>query len=712
MANISTGNIPGGGAPGADGADGDFIYVGYASASDGTGFTLTFSASLAYIAIKRSAVEIASPLVGDFAGLWTKYKGDNGTNGTNGTNGADGDNSYTYIAYASADDGSGFTMTYNSALTHIAIKTTTVEIPSPVVGDFTGLFVRYLGTNGADGATGHRAGMVYMFGSSTGAADPTDGKFRLNSATGASVTILRLDDLDNLAVNMEALIQTIVAGDIIEIRSDSTSGTTFLALRATGIPTDATGYWNVPVAYVAGIVPPTNAEICVIQRYGQGNKAGVRYDFSTLATSGDPGPGLFYMSNASSSAVTNLYIDDVAIGSVSAQTFLAAWVKNGLILIQQNGGVNFAIFRINATPTDSGTYFTVPVTYLAGGNFSNTDACVFTYIPSPNVSWDGTDLLDESGVSISTPLAFDTFADAVTATAAAYVGKTAQVRNPGNNVVSATDRRTVRGRPALIFSNPDSGRWECADGEMLLHRGANTAPASGAISFDVTCPAATWIGTYALATANGGLETKITSAGLGAHGLSSANLGAMIEVTAGTNWTPGLYKLTVIEAAGDELTIDHPFNPGGNVLGQPTFTLINGTSAEVLLKRIKIPALSVDGGVRWSATFDCTGTVSKRPRIKYGASGVSVATAIEYFNVQDTAANAIGVYGGFDNRGATNRQIGWHNASSATGVGTTSGSPETSQIESNVATDLLITAHISSAGDMIQLSRSAVWVTL
>lgn len=709
MASFSSGGAAGGGAPGADGADGDFIYVGYATASDGTGYNAAPDASRKYIAILRSELEIPSPVVGDFAGLWQKYIGENGSNGSNGTNGTDGDNAYVYVAYASADDGSGFTMTYNSALTHIAIKSTTTEIPTPVVGDFTGLFVRYLGTNGADGATGHRAGMVYMFGSSTGNADPGAGKFRLNSATGASVTILRLNDADNLTVNMEALIQTIAAGDIIEIRSDSTSGTTFLALRATGVPTDATGYWNVPVAYVAGIVPPTNAEICVIQRYGVGNKGGLRYDFSTLATSGDPGPGLFYMSNASSASVTNLYIDDVAIGSVSAQTFLAAWVKNGLILVQQNGGVNFAIFRISATPTDSGTYFTVPVTYLAGGNFTSTDACVFTYIPSPNVSWDGTDLLNEAGESISTPLTFDTFADAVTATAAAYVGKTAQVRNPGNNDVSATDRRTVRGRPALIYSNPDSGRWECADGEMLLHRAANTAPASGSISFDVTCPAATWIGTYTLALANGGLETKITSAGSGAHGLSATNLGAMIEVTAGTGWTPGLYKLTVIEAAGDELTIDHPYDGG---LGQPTFTLINGTSAEVLLKRIKIPALSVDGGVRWSATFDCTGTNSKRPRIKYGAAGVTVAAAIEYFNVQDTAANAIGINGGFDNRGATNRQIGWHNASSATGVGTTAGSPETSQIESNVATDLLITAHISVAGDMIQLSRSAVWVTL
>lgn len=80
--------------------------------------------------------------------------GEDGTNGTNGTNGTDGDDAYVYIAYASADDGTDFTLTFNSALNYIAIKTTTTPIASPVASDFTGLWKNYKGATGNTGATG------------------------------------------------------------------------------------------------------------------------------------------------------------------------------------------------------------------------------------------------------------------------------------------------------------------------------------------------------------------------------------------------------------------------------------------------------------------------------------------------------------------------------------------------------------------------------
>lgn len=60
--------------PGAAGAAA-FVYLGYADASDGTGFTLTFNSSKDYIAIKATSSPIAGPVVGDFAGLWKKYQG-------------------------------------------------------------------------------------------------------------------------------------------------------------------------------------------------------------------------------------------------------------------------------------------------------------------------------------------------------------------------------------------------------------------------------------------------------------------------------------------------------------------------------------------------------------------------------------------------------------------------------------------------------------
>lgn len=68
--------------------DSAYVYVRYASDNAGTGFSATPSASLKYIAVLTSTVEITSPVVSDFTGLWVKYIGENGTNGTNGADGA------------------------------------------------------------------------------------------------------------------------------------------------------------------------------------------------------------------------------------------------------------------------------------------------------------------------------------------------------------------------------------------------------------------------------------------------------------------------------------------------------------------------------------------------------------------------------------------------------------------------------------------------
>lgn len=59
---------------GADGADGAsaYCYVAFASANDGTGFSLTPGPTLNFIAFKTSTTEL-TPVVGDFAGLWVKY---------------------------------------------------------------------------------------------------------------------------------------------------------------------------------------------------------------------------------------------------------------------------------------------------------------------------------------------------------------------------------------------------------------------------------------------------------------------------------------------------------------------------------------------------------------------------------------------------------------------------------------------------------------
>lgn len=70
--------------------DSAYIYIAYASDASGTGFTLTFNAALDYIAILTTETEIPAPAVGDFTGLWKKYKGEDGTPGAPGADGSDG----------------------------------------------------------------------------------------------------------------------------------------------------------------------------------------------------------------------------------------------------------------------------------------------------------------------------------------------------------------------------------------------------------------------------------------------------------------------------------------------------------------------------------------------------------------------------------------------------------------------------------------------
>lgn len=134
------------GEPGGTGSS-SYMYIAYASDDQGTNFTNVFDSNLSYIAVKNTNAEIASPQASDFVGLWVKYKG------TNGIDGIDGDNAYVYIAYASDDQGTGFTTVFNENLNYIAIKATTIEIPSPQASDFTGLWKMYSGSGGIQGLT-------------------------------------------------------------------------------------------------------------------------------------------------------------------------------------------------------------------------------------------------------------------------------------------------------------------------------------------------------------------------------------------------------------------------------------------------------------------------------------------------------------------------------------------------------------------------------
>ena len=130
---------------GANGADGEsaFLYVRYASDAEGTGFSATPSPSLPFIGILATDTALDPVEAPAFSGLWVRYLGE-------GTPGKDGASAYIYVAYASDNMGSNFSLSPTSGLKYRAELHTNIPLESPNAADFSGVtWVKYLGDDGA-----------------------------------------------------------------------------------------------------------------------------------------------------------------------------------------------------------------------------------------------------------------------------------------------------------------------------------------------------------------------------------------------------------------------------------------------------------------------------------------------------------------------------------------------------------------------------------
>lgn len=336
MASFSKGRAAGGGAPGPAGADGDFIYVGYATASDGTGYDALPGPTRTYFALKRSATEIVSPVAADFAGLWQKYigadgiNGTNGTNGTNRTNGTNGVSSYTYIAYASDASGTGFTQTFSTALDYIAIKTSATPL-TPVVGDFAGIWFKY---KGEPGISNSKSDLDYVFSSGTADNDPTTGRFKFNSATIGSINRLWQDDLDVNSNDMQSFIQNVRAGDKFLVLS-ADGLTTHVTVTITLAAVDKNNYWEYQCTAEGASLPANLASVVLLHVSKFQNKS--------ILTSDD------YVRNHSSGLIDK--DGNVLSGTASVANYSA------LPAAASNTGVIYRINDLGLEYVSDGTYW-------------------------------------------------------------------------------------------------------------------------------------------------------------------------------------------------------------------------------------------------------------------------------------------------------------------------------------------------------------------
>lgn len=234
-------------------------------------------------------------------------------------------------------------------------------------------------------------GVRYNFSTTTTNADPGNGIFRMNNATIGSVTNIYIDNVDVGGVSMTSWLadwaaSTNINKGYIEIKHNSGASSVISIFRVTAVQA-LSGYYNITVQYVSG-TRPNNNDPCVISfmRTGDvGDRGGVRYNFSTTVTNADPGNGIFRFNNATIASVTQIYIDNVDVNTITMTAWFAQWgtptgTNKGYVTIKSNapGSTVTSIFRVTGVAALTG-YYRIDVVYVSGTAPANNEACVIEF---------------------------------------------------------------------------------------------------------------------------------------------------------------------------------------------------------------------------------------------------------------------------------------------------------------------------------------------
>ncbi|MGL4998048.1 MAG: fibronectin type III domain-containing protein [Cetobacterium sp.] len=117
------------------------------------------------------------------------------------------------------------------------------------------------GTPASLGAPG-----VYQYSNTITAGDPGSGFIRFNSLTASAITTLRLDDLNNAAVDVSAQFpawNNYAGTEAFDGIVSFDSGGTPLLFGVSGPVVDSGGYFSVPVQYISGALPANNTLVTV-----------------------------------------------------------------------------------------------------------------------------------------------------------------------------------------------------------------------------------------------------------------------------------------------------------------------------------------------------------------------------------------------------------------------------------------------------------------
>jgi hypothetical protein len=336
-----------------------------------------------------------------------------------GPQGDPGQSQYTYIAYASDNAGTGFSLVPDNSLQYLQVLVSNTPIVAPTVANFTGVWVKYIGNNGANGTNGANGSdgapgdvtFTYNWSSSTTGADPGPGNVKVNDPDVLSATALYIDVEDSLGNNVANvlsemyLVSTSTVKSIIYIRNTGISN--YVAYRVTG-GVNLGGYFLINVTPIGATssTPFSNGDPLLFSFSVTGNKGdtGAEILYNNLTDTASTGSGAFEILMSYSVAANTLssngsYLKIVGQGicgndqvGITDSEYLQLKLTGGLGT--QTFQVPFAyqyeramfemeLHRLNATSTK-----VVYKTYSAGGSSTGLiqwNAITSTLIPSNDI---------------------------------------------------------------------------------------------------------------------------------------------------------------------------------------------------------------------------------------------------------------------------------------------------------------------------------------
>lgn len=170
-------------------------------------------------------------------------------------------------------------------------------------------------------------------------------------------------------------------------------------------------------------------------------------------------------------------------------------------------------------------------------------------------------------------------------------------------------------RVAMVPS-ADKTYWDCPHKFALDNFSATNA----AVVY-----AATGTSASAVASSNAGATTRVTHTG---HGLTAANNGVSVYVSAGTNWAVGLYPFTYVDANNYDLAV--AWNAS---FGTPTVRVATGASLKTTLRSITIPAGLMQNNSELTCESEWKFTQSANYKYvvtEFGGTVILTATTLSY----------------------------------------------------------------------------------